>query len=492
MGVTLCCATRATPTFLGILTLAGLAGCDAPASLVDAGASDAGTRSDAATEDAAMGRDAAGDDGGGAPLDAGRDASVMADGGTSRLDDVLAVLTSASASASEIDALVYDVAWRGGWPLVEGERYLFVTRWDGAPSGVAVVGHINDWSPTASPATRAASGVHYWALLDAADFVAPAVGSKYKWYGATDVYRAPPEATAYGFDEFGEHGWVRPPTSEPWLERFPAFASAHLSDRRAFRAYLPAGFVPRSAAAARARTLLLHDGQNVFHPDAFFGGWAVDEALAASAAHADVVALAIDNAPDRMSAYTHVVDTISGGRTGGRADDYIALVRDEALPFFRERYGVEARGDALAAAGSSLGGLVSLVMAMREPDLAGCYAALSPTLGWGSFAAGQRDALANLWPAGAAGHLSASLYLDSGGGGACRDSDGDGVEDDGTGSDNYCVTRQMRDLLASRGYALDVDLFYTHTPDAPHNEAAWRARMPGVLAACASGGWARR
>ena len=40
---------------------------------------------------------------------------------------------------------------------------------------------------------------------------------------------------------------------------------------------------------------------------------------------------------------------------------------------------------------------------------------------------------------------------------------------------------QLRDRLASLGYAFDTDLFHRWEPDAQHNEAAWAARIDRIL-----------
>lgn len=437
--------------------------------------------------------DAAGRPDAGCDCDASGDAA-RPDGGTtdaggSRIDDIVALLAASPADVAAIDAALHDVAWSDGWPLREGRRWLFVTEL-ATSDAVHWVSDLNAWDAGSHPATRSATGRHHWVVVEEARFLSPPEGSKYKWVLGASEYLPPLEATAYGFDAFGRFGWVRPPPSAPHLEQFPGLASAHLALPRTLRVYLPAGFVPRGPSAARARTLLVHDGQNVFHPDAFFGGWRLDEALSGPA-FSDVVVLAIDNAADRMDAYTHVADDIgAGSRVGGRAAAYLALLEDEALPFLRARYGVEARGDSLAMMGSSLGGLVTAFAALERPELFGCGAALSPTLGWGSFAPGMSDALVQRWPS--HGRGATALYLDSGGGvvGACADLDGDGVEDDADDRDNYCVTVQLRDRLVDLGYAFGVDLAHWHAPGAGHDEAAWAARVPRALAACSAMGWA--
>ncbi len=418
-----------------------------------------------------------------ASFDASSDAGLDAGPPPPSLEDRIAALEDPGASAEDLDALIQEVTWAEGWPVTDGTRWLFATRWDDAPASVALVSDVNDWDAARAPATRAASTVHYWVVIDASTFDVPAAGAKYKWHGAPDVFRPSPEAQAYGFDAFGEFAYVAPPTGVAWRERFASFASAHLEDRRAFRALLPAGF----AHADAARVLFLHDGQNVFHPDAVWGGWRVDEAVAA-AGYEDVVVLTVDNAADRMDAYTHVVDDIGGGATGGRAEDYAGLVFDEALPFFRAHYGLRAGRDDLMIGGSSLGGLVSLYFALTRPAEMRCVIAMSPSLGWGAFAASATgaDALVNRWTA----HGTVAVYLDSGGGGTCSDGDGDGVQEDSADSDNYCTTTQFRDHLDGLGYTFGTDLAHWWESGAAHNEAAWAARMPDALSSCVAAGWA--
>ncbi len=303
-------------------------------------------------------------------------------------------------------------------------------------------------------------------------------------------YRAPSEATAYGFDAFGEFGWVSPPVRGAHLERFPSLTSVELPLPRVLRCRVPADRGPRSAGRADARTLLMHDGANLFDPQAPWGGWRVEEALAEAGAE-DVLVVSLDSAADRMAVYTHAPDRIGGAPVSGRADDYLEVLERDVLPFVRSRYGVTAQGPTLMVAGSSLGGLVSLYGATTAPGSVGCVAGLSSTLGWGSIGLpGGETTLIARWR----GRPADAVYLDSGGMAArCVDADGDGIaDDDGTATDNYCTTRQMRDVLVREGYRDGVDLEYVWEPGAEHNEAAWAARLPGAIRFCAGAGWAVR
>ncbi|MFK7988667.1 MAG: alpha/beta hydrolase [Sandaracinaceae bacterium] len=469
---------RWTALLLGLLCVSG---CDATpnpdddaAVRGDGGISDAGL-ADSSVADSSVADSSVADAGGAdsGPADAGVDAEAP-DAGPGLVTGLRARL-EAAATTLERDAIVHEAAWSGRWPASDASGWLFVTRWPDAPEAVSLVGDPFGWDEGLA-ATRL--GDHYIVFVEGA--LTSAAGAKYKWRAGSS-FRSPGEATAYGSDDFGEFGYVAPPADARWRERFPAHASAYLEDRRTFRALLPAGFV----RGDRARPVLfMHDGQNLFDP-APFGGWRVHAALD-DASDTDTVVLAVDNAPDRMSAYTHVADDVGSGVVGGRADAYLDLVEREALPFFRERYGVTASGPSLAVAGSSLGGLVSLYAALTRPDLARCVIAMSPTLGWGAYAAGPApDALLSRWTARGA----TAVYLDSGGEGACSDPDGDGVQEDAAPRDNLCVTNQLRDRLDMLGYAFDTDLFHWHEPGAEHNEAAWAARVPRALAACRTAGW---
>ena len=411
----------------------------------------------------------------------------------SSIDGIIAALDVADEGGG--DEVLRAVGWSQGWPVREGARWLFATRMPGAGS-LALVGEFNLWNLGSHPATPTASGMHWWAEVDESEFVVSAAGSKYKWYLPTDggEYRPGDEATAYGYDEFGLFGYVAPPTDRRWSERFPDLTSAALPLPRTVRALLPPGFQPTSPQAGRTRAILMHDGQNLFHPDAIGGGWLVDEALDSDPSWDDVVVVAVDNAADRLDVYGHVPDDIfdDGTLYGGGAADYLQLLADDVLPFLRARYGLVAAGSSLAMAGSSMGGLVTLEAARQWDGQLGCAAALSPTLGWGAFGVSSSGvgALVNQWP-GDPGHGSTPLFLYSGGseGNGCQDVDGDGVDEDSEDSDNYCTTVQLRDVLVGLGYVYEADLWHWWEPLVQHNEAAWAAQVTRMLTACEASGW---
>ncbi|MCP4447675.1 MAG: hypothetical protein GY811_20415 [Myxococcales bacterium] len=219
-------------------------------------------------------------------------------------------------------------------------------------------------------------------------------------------------------------------------------------------------------AGAIMTELYAHDGQNLFNPGALFGGWNLDEA-----APTGMTIVGIDNdGGQRLAEYSH---TDEFGTTS-RGDAYAAYVQDTVRPLVRQYYG---EPEEVGTIGASLCGLIALHIADRYPGKFDLVASLSGTLGWGSIDGQGTDTI--IARDTAAGHRSTAIYLDSGGNGeTCADTDSDGTnDDDDTAGDNYCETRQMETTLLVAGYQYNADLWHWYEPGAPHNEAAWAARV---------------
>jgi hypothetical protein len=335
-----------------------------------------------------------------------------------------------------------------GWPVPVASGRVVVSV---DPAFDEVAGDFDGWSGT----PLAPDAGFSWALLP------DGAGDRYKLKSG-EVYAPDPWARTYGYDELGEMTYVSPP-GEAHLERWPIVDGAGLAPRTV-RVWVP--------AEPPTHVLYVHDGQNLFDPDAIGGGWHLQEAAPPA-----MLLVGIDNTADRMDEYTHVPDDV-GELVGGRADAYAALLREVVRPRVEARYGEPA---IVGTMGSSLGGLVSLYLALHDVGDYAFAASLSGTLGWGSIGASNETLIERFE---AAGHLPIAIYLDSGGGGVtCADADGDGTDDDDPGaSDNYCETVQMRDVLDDAGWTLpgeggEVDLVHWHEPGAAHDEAAWAARV---------------
>ncbi|MEZ4300102.1 MAG: alpha/beta hydrolase-fold protein [Polyangiaceae bacterium] len=333
----------------------------------------------------------------------------------------------------------------GGWPADIGKGHLFVTT-DSKLDKVA--GDFDGWSGTALTQDQG----FRWIVLQ----VSP--GAQYKFTNLTD-WLADPWSRAYTYDNFGQMSLVKP--AQAHLERFFKIGDAQM-EPRTVRILVPAG--------APTHVIYTHDGQNLFDPEAFFGGWKIQES-----APAGVMVVGIDNTPARMDEYTHVPDKISGQTLGGLGDAYADFLQDTVRPLVAKHYGGEPK--VVGTMGSSLGGLISFHIADRYPGEYAFAASLSGTMGWGSIGNGvTNETMIERYAS--HGHQATVLYLDSGGdGGNCGDTDGDGIEDDIDQGDNYCENAQLFNVLEAVGYQDGNDLVYVWDPGASHNEAAWASRV---------------
>jgi hypothetical protein len=249
------------------------------------------------------------------------------------------------AAGGDLEALLQDVAWSGGWPVRTEAGFLVVVP---STTPLSIAGDFNDWQPVAM---QSGPGVQ-WFEVTGTD----GVGVGYK-LDAGDGLFADPWARAYVHDAFGELSFLAAPTDRPHLERWPNWQGRGLAPREA-TVRVPAGQGPWPI-------LLMHDGQNLFDPGAIHGGWQVGEAL--DDLGADVLVVGLWNTPDRVAEYTHVPDAVLGdaGLTP-RGDDYADLVTLDVLPWAEGRWGV---APTIGVMGSSLGGLISLHIADRHPGV---------------------------------------------------------------------------------------------------------------------------
>lgn len=363
-----------------------------------------------------------------------------ADGDTDAPSDLDTVLTALRADPTPaVRAVSYD----GGWPLEVDGGYLFVTTEPGAWS---VAGDFEGWAGL--PMTE--DDGFSWLVTEVDG------PSGYKFTNGTD-WNVDPWSRQYTYDDFGEISLVR--AGGEHLERLFDVTDGVMA-ARTVRAWVP--------GEAATHAIYVHDGQNLFDPEAFWGGWRLQESVPDA-----MLVVGIDNTAARLDEYTHVPDAIHGDTMGGDGDAYAAFVEGTVRPLAAATWGEPAT---IGVMGSSLGGLISFHIADRAPGEYAFAASLSGTMGWGSIGATNETMIERY---SAAGHRSTALYLDSGGGGTtCADSDGDGINDDDLeADDNYCENLQLRDVLAAAGYTFDTDLFHWHEPGASHDEAAWADRV---------------
>lgn len=230
----------------------------------------------------------------------------------------------------------------------------------------------------------------------------------------------------------------------------PVIASTNLGgEQRRYRVFLPRGYDQH--AMRRYPVLYMHDGQNVFESGPF-GTWDADDTaprLVRQGLMREVIIVGVDNTANRFTNYITPDD-------GGQADRYVRFIRDELKPVIDAQYRTLTGPADTGAAGSSLGGVVSLYMGWDYASTFGRIGAMS-----GSWQLGNFPARVSAEP-----RRDIRLYLDSG--------------DAGASSDNYWPTFNLRDALLRKvpGYALEGDLRHRVGLGQQHNEAAWAARLP--------------
>lgn len=351
-----------------------------------------------------------------------------------------------------------------GFPIAEQHK-LAVVHLGEPGEALAIAGDFNAWDAAANPLQEPVPGFYY-AIVE---LEVPAAGL-YKLVRDGIEYFGDPLARRFGWDQFGEYSQIDALPDRGHHERWLGFDQAvgELAPRT-LTVYVPIA----AALESELPVLYMHDGQNLFAPDALFGGWQVSatvEQAIADAVLEPLIIVGIDNTAARFDEYTQVPDVIDGMPLGGRADEYADFLVDGIKPFVESRYPAASDAEDVAVMGSSLGGLVSLYIGLHHHDSFASVASMSGTVDWGSFGAMNPtilDAYAEGPPVGL------RIYLDSGG--------DEGLGCPGDGFDNYCGNVEFADALRGWGWVDEVDLYYRWEPGALHNEAAWADRLLPAL-----------
>ena len=237
-----------------------------------------------------------------------------------------------------------------------------------------------------------------------------------------------------------------------------------LADRNVV-VYTPAAY--DDDISQRFAVLYMHDGQNLFDPnDAAYGvAWEVDDtvdSMVANAAIDPVIVVAIDNSLERLSDYSPDPDPDYGG---GQGDTYADALVQVVKPFIDAHFRTLPERQNSSVMGSSMGGLISLHLAMRYPNVFGRVACVSPSLWWNGGSALQRFSDYT-------GLLPIRLWLDAG-------------NLEGNYNDpsilRFDDLRSLRNLALGKGAQLGHDLGYLEAIGGLHDEASWAARLPAIL-----------
>jgi enterochelin esterase-like enzyme/outer membrane protein assembly factor BamB len=251
-------------------------------------------------------------------------------------------------------------------PVIEDGWVHFVYR--GRAEDVAVTGSMTEWT-VEEPMTRVPGSDLFYRSYQAR----PAMRWEYRFN--VDFENPQPDplnprrvpGREGDMSEVTTSGWRRSPWLEPFageakgtIESF-TLASEILANERTVDVYLPPGY---ASGNERLPLVIVVDG----------GTWRdlgqlpnVLDHLAASAAPA-VVALVHQPRGAR-------------GEFSGRADSYVKMLAEEAVPALEARYRTLARADARATLGAGTAGSIAALAALAHPDVFGKAAVISALVG---------------------------------------------------------------------------------------------------------------
>jgi predicted alpha/beta superfamily hydrolase len=238
------------------------------------------------------------------------------------------------------------------------------------------------------------------------------------------------------------------------LQLVEKFKSPQLGNERTLRIYLPPSY--GSETRRRYPVLYMHDGQNLFDPKTASYGteWNIDEVadrLVRQGDMEEVIVVGIDNTGDRIAEYTPGSDPRYGG---GKLDAYAAFVAKTVKPWIDAHYRTRPGREHTAVMGSSLGGLASIGIARRYPQLFSMAGGVSSSFWWNG-----QDALKHPPP-----HMPVRFYIDA-----------------GTVNDGLEESEAFRQALVKNGYREGRDLLFLADPGGRHNEQSWASRVHVAL-----------
>jgi predicted alpha/beta superfamily hydrolase len=234
-----------------------------------------------------------------------------------------------------------------------------------------------------------------------------------------------------------------------------------LGGSREIVVYLPPTY--EAEPDRRFPVLYMQDGQNLFDPNtSFVAGkpWFLDQAAEAGIRDGSiepVIIVGINNAGEkRVDEYTPTPDH---NRKGGKAAKYSQALVEVIKPFIDTEYRTLPCPMNTGIGGSSLGGLVSLWIAINNPDVFGRVAAMSPSAWWDRRRIIRDTRYIQPKP-------RLTVWLDIG---------------TNEGANTLADVRMLRDAFTERGWTDSLDFKYMEVEGAAHNESAWAARSRPML-----------
>jgi len=135
------------------------------------------------------------------------------------------------------------------------------------------------------------------------------------------------------------------------------------------------------------------------------------------------------------------------------------MIIEELKPFIDKEYLTKPEREFTGLGGSSLGGLVSLHLGFKRPDVFSRLAVMSPSVWWANNQIIRETAMIGE-------RLPLRIWLDIG-------------RKEGIRIKHQ--VRALKEILLANGWQNGLDLAYFEFPEARHEESAWAARFGEVL-----------
>ena len=232
-------------------------------------------------------------------------------------------------------------------------------------------------------------------------------------------------------------------------------ASKHMSTTREIIVWLPPGYATETEK--RYPVLYMHDGQNVYLE------WRIDDIakplIAAQKIEPLIIVMIANGGTAESRADDYTWSKPSNMKAGGKADGYVRMLVEELKPFIDKTYRTLPDAANTGVAGASFGGIVSLHLGLRYPEVFGRLGVMSPSVWWDNKII-LRDVRSHK------SRPPARIWLDIG-----------AAESDIARRD----AKELRDVLVGKGWTLGSDLSYYELPKGTHDEASFARRAGDML-----------
>ncbi len=251
---------------------------------------------------------------------------------------------------------------------------------------------------------------------------------------------------------------MRPPAAGQVLTFSADMPELGARNRRVW-AYLPPDY---GAGKKRYPVLYMHDGQNLFDPQAAYcGEWGVGKSLDAlflAKKTKGAIVIGVDNGgTERWNEYSPWCQMDGTGRCAG--DKYARFLIEDLKPLVDKKFRTLPGRESTGTAGSSLGGTISFYLALKYSGVFSKAALFSPTF-W--FARGEAFGLAKK----ARVKQDLRIYMDVG-------------TNEGFHEEEYLADAGEMSALFSKKKNIAHRFFVDE--GGIHNESAWAARFPAAF-----------